>query len=118
MDGGIHAANERIHIVNERASMKMIRITTSQMPLPEGVAGGSWMIRITQNGENSVPPMFSVAPESAWPVSLPAGSYVLHGQRLSNTNTPLGPEVQAAFLWDGVGAVTVEVAGSIGVVEV
>lgn len=76
------------------------------------------MIRITQNGDNMVPPYFGVDPQTPWPTSLPAGTYGLVGQRLDTNNNSIGPQADGSYDWDGVGAETVEVAGSIGVIEV
>lgn len=99
--------------------MKVIKITTTTIPLPEGVTGGSWMFRVKDSaGDDVHGPLFSTTPDTPWPMSLPAGEYTLQGQRFNSLNNPLGPLVSGSYSWDGSGAPTVDVAGSIGVVDV
>lgn len=99
--------------------MKVIKITPATIAKPVNQTGGNWMIRVVNDGGgNVVPTYFGAEPQTPWPISLPPGTYGLIGQRLDTNNNALGPEVSGSYEWDGVGAETVEVAGSIGVIDV
>lgn len=98
--------------------MKVIKITVASIAKPAGVTGGAWLFQIQQGGGNVVPTIFSAEPQTEWPTSLPAGEYALQGRRLDSNNNPLGPLIEGTYVWDGVGGEMVDVAGSIGVIDV
>ena len=100
--------------------MKVIKVLDLvNTPVAEGVSGGNWMFRVKNGaGDDVHGPVFSTVPETPWPMSLPAGTYTVQSQRLAANNNALGLLGESVFEWDGVGQLTVQTVGSVGVVDV